>query len=181
MDLLTEVLLQISATAHIAHKVTKNKAIQCTHCIKFDLPCFFKLSSQGCHNNLAASNFAKVADDAAVVARDGIEVDADVDEVTASKENKSIHSFDLSMNKSVHYHHHTYGYSCHGRVKQVTLQEGGAIEVCPSHVPIQPWVHVFAKSTRSCSLRTKAAAIAYIELPVHKKLDIIKIGIQRRN
>ncbi len=30
-------------------------------------------------------------------------------------------------------------------------------------------MHVFAKSTRSCSLWTKAAAIAYIELPIHKK------------
>ena len=121
-----------------------------------------------------ASNFAKVADDAEVVACDGKEVEADVDEVTASKENEIVHSFDLggksvNVNKSVHYHHRTDGYSCHGCVERVTLQEGGAIEVCPSHVPHPPWVHVFAKSTRLCSLRTKAAAIAYIEFPVHPK------------
>jgi hypothetical protein len=48
-------------------------------------------------------------------------------------------------------------------------------------VPHPPWVHVFAKSTRSCSLRTKSAAIAYIEFRHTKKLDIIEIGNQRRN
>jgi hypothetical protein len=30
-------------------------------------------------------------------------------------------------------------------------------------------VHVFAKSTKSTSLRTQAASIAYIEEPLHKK------------
>ena len=34
---------------------------------------------------------------------------------------------------------------------------------------IPPWVHVFAKSTKSTSLRTQAASIAYIEEPLHKK------------
>jgi hypothetical protein len=78
-----------------------------------------------------------------VVAHDGIEVEADVDKVTASKENESVHLFDLGgksihMNESVHCHHHTDGYSCNGHVKWVTLLEGGAIEVCPSHVPHPP-------------------------------------------
>ncbi len=31
------------------------------------------------------------------------------------------------------------------------------------------WVHVFVKSTWPSSIRTQAASIAYIELPVHKK------------
>ena len=121
-----------------------------------------------------ASNFAEVADDTDVVACNGIEVEADADKDTASKENESIHLLDLGgksihANQSVHYHHRTDGYTCHSCVEWVTLQEVGAIEVCPSHVPHPPWVHVFAKSTWSCSLRTKAAAIAYIEFPVYKK------------
>jgi hypothetical protein len=135
---------------------------------------------------MTASNFAEVANNAEVVARDGIEVEANVDEVTASRENESVHSFDLGRksvhtNESVHYHHCTAGYSCHGGVEWVTLQEGGAIEVCPSHVLHPKWVHVFAKSMWSCSLRIKDTAIAFIKLLVHKKLDIVKIGVQRRN
>ena len=73
-------------------------------------------------------------------------------------------------NESVHYHHRSGshllsdGYSCHGRVEQVNLNEN--LSQC-SIIP--PWVHVFAKSTKSTSLRTQAASIAYIEEPLHKK------------
>jgi hypothetical protein len=79
-------------------------------------------------------------------------------------------------NKSVHYHHQSGshllsdGYSCHGRVEQVNLNENlsRSVSVSVSSI-IPPWVHVFAKSTQSSSLRTQAASIAYIEEPLPKK------------
>ena len=60
-----------------------------------------------------------------------------------------------NANESVHYNHFNDGDSCHGRVER---------SLCPPS-----WVHVFAKSTRPSSIRTQAASIAYIKLPVHKK------------
>ena len=79
-------------------------------------------------------------------------------------------------NESVHYHHRSGshllsdGYSCHGRVEQVKLNENlsKSVSVSVSSI-IPPWVHVFAKSTKSTSLRVQAASIAYIEEPLHKK------------
>ena len=79
-------------------------------------------------------------------------------------------------NESVHYHHRSGshllsdGYSCHGRVEQVKLNGNlsQSFSVSVSSI-IPPWVHVFAKSTKSTSLRTQAASIAYIEEPLHKK------------
>ncbi len=78
--------------------------------------------------------------------------------------------------ESVHYHHWSVShllsdvYSCHGRVEQVKLNENlsKSVSVSVSSI-IPPWVHVFAKSTKSTSLRTQAASIAYIEEPLHKK------------
>jgi hypothetical protein len=79
-------------------------------------------------------------------------------------------------NESVHYHHRSGshllsdGYSCHGRVEQVKLNENLSKSVSVSVSSIIPtWVHVFAKSTKSTSLRTQAASIAYIEEPLPKK------------
>jgi len=79
-------------------------------------------------------------------------------------------------NESVHYHHRSGshllsdGYSCHGLVEQVKLDGNlsQSVSVSVSSI-IPPWVHVFAKSTKSTSLRTQAASIAYIEEPLHKK------------
>ena len=79
-------------------------------------------------------------------------------------------------NESVHYHHRSGshliydGYSCHGRVEQVKLNGNvsQSVSVSVSSI-IPPWGHVFAKSTKSTSLRTQAASIAYIEEPLHKK------------
>ena len=79
-------------------------------------------------------------------------------------------------NESVHYHHWSgshllsNGYSRRGRVEQVKLNENlsKSVSVSVSSI-IPPWVHVFAKSTKFTSLRTQAAAIAYIEEPLHKK------------
>ena len=102
--------LHISATAHIAHKVTKNVIFV----VAFPYSAHAALNSTFLPQHLTASNFAKVADDAEVVACDGIEVEADVAKVTDSKENESVHSFDLGgksihTNESVHYHHRTDG------------------------------------------------------------------------
>jgi hypothetical protein len=74
------------------------------------------------------------------------------------------------MNESVHYHHQSGshllsdGYSCHGCVEQVNLNENvsRSVSVSVSSI-IPPWVHVFAKSTQSSSLRTQAASIPHIE------------------
>jgi hypothetical protein len=78
-------------------------------------------------------------------------------------------------NESVHYHHRSGfhlsdGYSCHGRVEQVKLNENVSKSVPDSVTTIvPPWVHVFAKSTQFSSLRTQVASIAYLEEPIHKK------------
>ncbi len=51
----------------------------------------------------------------------------------------------VDANGNVHYHHCTNGYSCHGRVKRVTLQEG-SVEVTSSNENketvhlLDPWV-----------------------------------------
>ncbi len=79
-------------------------------------------------------------------------------------------------NESVHYHHQSGshllsdGYSCCGRVEQVNLNENlsRSVSVSVSSI-IPPWVHVFAKSTQSSSLRTQAASIPHIEEPLPKK------------
>ncbi len=79
-------------------------------------------------------------------------------------------------NKSVHYHHQSGshllsdGYNCHGHVEQVNLNENlsRSVSVFVNSI-IPPWVHIFAKSTQSSSLRTQAASIAYIEEPLPKK------------
>ena len=95
----------------------------------------------------------------------------------------------VNANESVHYHHCSNGYSCHGRVEPVTVSDSGVTSAnanesvhynhfndgdsCHGRVErsLRPpsWVHVFAKSTRPSSIRTQAASVAYIELPVHKK------------
>jgi len=95
----------------------------------------------------------------------------------------------VNANKSVHYHHCSNGYSCHGRVELVTVSDLGVTSAnanesvhynhfndgdsCHGRVERSlcppSWVHVFANSTRPSSIRTQAASIAYIELPVHKK------------
>ncbi len=95
-----------------------------------------------------------------------------------------------NANKSVHYHHCSNGYSCNGRVEPVTIldlgvtstdvnndsvhynhfNDGDRCEGCVERSLCPPsCVHVFAKSTRPSSIRTHAASIAYIVLPVHKK------------
>ena len=79
-------------------------------------------------------------------------------------------------NESVHYHHRSGShllsdrYSCHGRVEQVKRNGNlsQSVSVSVSSI-IPPWVHVFAKSTKSTSLRTQAASIAHIEEPLHKR------------
>ena len=95
----------------------------------------------------------------------------------------------VNANESVHYHHCSNGYSCHGCVELVTVSDLGVTspdanecvhynnfndgDSCHDRVERSlcppSWVHVFAKSTRPSSIRTQAASVAYIELPVHKK------------
>ncbi len=48
-----------------------NSPLQWKCCIKFDFPCLFKLSSQGHHNDLSISTYAKVVVDSVVVAHNG--------------------------------------------------------------------------------------------------------------
>ena len=82
-----------------------------------------------------------------VVAPDGPSMVLDADEVVDGAKN-SMDSFAVSLdtggkfadaNKSVHYHYRIGGYSCHGRVKRVTLQEK-----CPEWVVSKLVQTVFA-------------------------------------
>jgi hypothetical protein len=78
-------------------------------------------------------------------------------------------------NESVHYHHWldfclSDGYSCHGCVKQVSLQENVPKSV-PSFSSVVPsQAHVFSKSAATSSCCTQAVSIAYLEEPIRKKV-----------
>jgi hypothetical protein len=72
-------------------------------------------------------------------------------------------------NKSVHYHHHFNGDSCHGPIDHVSFGVLSSPSICSSNRIPPPWVRVFSKSTQPSSLRTQAVSIAHIEQPVHKK------------
>ncbi len=148
------------------------------------LPSKKKSNGSTCYANVEAPNgpstvfeAGKLVEGVVVAAPDGPSTVLDADEVVDGAKN-SMDSFSVSLdtgrrfadaNKSVHYHHRIDGYSCHSRVERVTLQEKCPESVRPSNSSLPPWVHVFVKSTQSCSLWTQAALIAYIEQPVHKK------------
>jgi hypothetical protein len=79
------------------------------------------------------------------------------------------------MNKSVHYHHRlgfclSNGYSCHGHVEHVSLQENVLRSVPPFSGVIPSWAHVFSKSTATSSCHTEAASITDLEEPNSKKV-----------
>jgi hypothetical protein len=73
-----------------------------------------------------------------------------------------------NMNDSVQYRHHHHGDSCHGHVDQVTSANSGGHVVVEQSVHPPSWVHV-AKSNKPSSIRTQAAAIAYIGKKLHSK------------
>ncbi len=73
-----------------------NSPLQCKRSIKLQVTCLFKLSSQGCHNDLIAPT----------------------DAINPSWR-------PANANKSVHYHHCFDGDSCHGRVDPVTVNDLG--------------------------------------------------------
>ncbi len=79
---------------------------QCKRCIKLQVTCLFKLSSQGCRNDLIAPTDA---------------IDPNWRPVNA--------------NKNVHYHHPFDGDSCHGRVDPVTIDDLGACVERSLHPP----------------------------------------------
>ncbi len=72
-------------------------------------------------------------------------------------------------NESVHYHNHFDEYSCHGRIDHISFLGKCSQSSCSSDWCPPSWVHIFSKSSHPSSLRTKAACIAHIEQPVHKK------------
>jgi hypothetical protein len=76
-------------------------------------------------------------------------------------------------NESFHYHHQSDfclsdGYSCHSRVKQVSLQENVLKSVPPFSAVVPSWVHVFFNSTATTSCCAQAASIPYLEEPICK-------------
>jgi hypothetical protein len=72
-------------------------------------------------------------------------------------------------NKSVQYHHHFDGDSCHGCTDHVSAHGKSLPFICPLYTMPPPWVHVFSKSRQPSSLRTEAASIAYMEDSFHQK------------
>ncbi len=90
----------------------------------------------------------KLVDGVVVAAPDGPSMVLDADEVVDGAKN-SMDSFAVSLdtggrfadtNESVHYHHRIDGYSCHGHVERVTLQEK-----CPEWVVLKLVQTVFAR------------------------------------
>ena len=118
------------------------------------------LRNQVASKQVALNEFIRNEQDARVNANH----DNDVDEVRRS----------VNANESVHYHHCSNGYSCHGRVEPVTILDIGVTSTdvnesvhynhfndgdsCHGHVERSlcppSWVHVFVKSTRPSSIRS---------------------------
>jgi hypothetical protein len=55
--------------------------------------------------------------------------------------------------------------SCHGRIEQISSQRDSSHYCCP----VPSWVHVFGKSTKTSSLRTQGASVAYTKQTTTKK------------
>ncbi len=92
-------------------------------------------------------------------------------------------------NKSVHSHQWSgvclsNGYSCHGCVAQVSLQENVPKSVPPYSGVIPSWVHVFSKSTTTSSCQTQAASIIYYKKDLKKmesKYTRVNLDIDKLN
>ncbi len=72
-------------------------------------------------------------------------------------------------NKSVQYHYHFDGDSCHGCTDHVSAHGKFLPFVHPLYTMLPPWVHVFSKSRQPSSLQMQAASIAYMEDSFHWK------------
>ncbi len=77
------------------------------------------------------------------------------------------------MNKSVHYHRWlgfclSDGFSCHGCVEQVSLQENVPKSVPPFSSVVPSWVHVFSKTTATSSCHTQAVSIIHFKKTENK-------------
>ena len=102
---------------------------QCKRCIKLQLTCLFKLSSQGRRNDLiaptdpndATTTLIKSADVLSMV-HDGRSTKLDGAH-SPPKHLDPTNGRSVNANESVHYHHCSNGYSCHGRVQPVTVSD----------------------------------------------------------
>jgi hypothetical protein len=99
--------------------------LQCKGCMKLKIPCLFQLSSQGSRNDLNASTDPKDAMTmlmkSAVVVCDGRSTK--LDGAHSPPKPLDPNGRFVNVNKSVHYHHCSNGYSCHGRVEPVTISD----------------------------------------------------------
>ncbi len=138
------------------------KSANNAQCTKLVIPCNFKLSAQGRHNDIKLHpSPLRVSSYMAIVPVNDMN---NVDSVSGFSGPGGIFSI---TNKSVYYCHQSGlclddGYSCHGCVEQVNCQEK------ESTVRIASWIHVFLKFTKSSSCRLQAASIAYLEEPTTK-------------
>ena len=161
-----------------------NNQSSCNRCIKFGLPCVFKLSSQGQRNDISASttvsSTAAYAKQAVTTTTTATSVSITLSPTTTAPtthstlammapkavmtvvEDKPEHRFDYA-NESVQYHHHFDGDSCHGCVDQVSVLGKSLPSVRPSFTIPPPWVHVFSKSCQP--------SIAYMEDSIHTKVQ----------
>ena len=159
--------------------------------MKLKIPCLFELSSQGSRNDLNASTDPKdtttMLMKSAIVVCDGRSTE--LDGAHSPPKPLDPNGRSVNANKSVHYHHFSNGYSCHGCVEPVTILDLGVTSADANesvhynhfnngdscHGRVKPslcppsWVHVFVNSTQPSSIRMQAASVSYIELPVHKK------------
>ena len=101
--------------------------LQCKRCMKLEISCLFQLSSQGSRNDLNASTDPKDATTmlmkSAVVVCDGRSTEFDGAHSPPKPLDPNGRS--VNANESVHYHHCSNGYSCHGRVEPVTILDLG--------------------------------------------------------
>ncbi len=102
--------------------------LQCKRCMKLEIPCLFQLSSQGSRNDLNASTDPKdvmrtILMKSAVVCEGR---STELDGAHSPPKPLDPNGRSVNANESVHYHHCSNGYSCHGRVEQVTVSDVGA-------------------------------------------------------
>ena len=103
---------------------------QCKRCMKLEIPCVFQLSSQGRRNDLNASTDPNNATTTLMKSADVLSVvhdgrSTELDGAHSPPKPLDPNGRSVNANESVHYHHCSNGYSCHGHVEPVTISDLG--------------------------------------------------------
>jgi len=97
--------------------------------MKLEIPCLSQLSSQGSRNDLNASTDPK--DATTMLMKSSVVRSTEVDGALSPPKPLDPNGRSVNANESVHYHHCSNGYSCHGCVEPVTILDLGVTSANP--------------------------------------------------